>query len=145
MTMEALDAPPAASPVRERRHASRRVPDAGEPLVAVRVRGGRELAVIDVSDSGVLVEGQARLLPGTHVEVHVVTAAGRVLVEGQARLLPGTHVEVHVVTTAGRVLVRTRVVRAFVSALKGGIRYRTALAFERTVDTAPVCGPAVVW
>ena len=119
MTMEALDAPPAASPVRERRHAPRRVPDSGEPLVAVRVRGGRELAVIDVSDEGVLVEGQARLLPGTHVEVHVVTSTGRVLV-------------------------RTRVVRAFVSALQGGIRYRSALAFDRHVDTGPAPGSAVV-
>ena len=97
---------------RERRHAARRVPEAGEPLMAVRVRGGRELAVIDVSDAGVLVEGHARLLPGTHVEVHVITADGRVLI-------------------------RTRVVRALVSALReDGVRYRSALAFERRVDTA---------
>jgi len=95
---------------RERRHAPRRVPEAGDPLSAVRVRGGRELAVVDVSEAGVLVDGPARLLPGTHVEVHVVTVDGRVLV-------------------------RTRVVRAFVSALREGVRYRSALAFERRVDT----------
>jgi hypothetical protein len=98
---------------RERRLAPRRVPGPGDPVAAVRVRGGRELAVVDVSDAGVLVEGAARLLPGTHVEVHVVTVAGRVLA-------------------------RTRVVRAWVSALpQEGVRYRTALAFERRVDTGP--------
>jgi hypothetical protein len=96
---------------RERRHAPRRVPEPGEALSAVRVRGGRELAVVDVSEAGVLVDGPARLLPGTHVEVHVVTVDGRVLV-------------------------RTRVVRAYVSALRAeGVRYRSALAFERRIDT----------
>jgi hypothetical protein len=111
MTLVRAEVPVAASHGHERRRASRRVPDAGEPLTAVRVRGGRELAVVDVSDAGVLVEGAARLLPGTHVEVHVMT-------------------------TDGRVLVRTRVVRAWVSALGDGVRYRSALAFEHCVNTA---------
>ena len=57
------------------------------------------------------------------------------LVEGDARLLPGTHVDVHVLTPGGRVLVRSRVVRACVSALSSEqIAYRTALAFEKHVD-----------
>ena len=104
--------PPVVAAERERRHAPRRAPEVGEPLSLVRVRGGRELAVIDVSDAGVLVEGPTRLLPGTHVEVHVVTLGGRVLI-------------------------RTRVVRALVSALReDGVRYRSALAFERRVDTS---------
>ena len=61
-----------------------------------------------------------------------------VLVESQTRLLPGTHVEVHVITSEGRVLVRTRVVRAMVRELRrDGVLYRSALAFERRVDTAP--------
>jgi hypothetical protein len=93
----------------ERRHAVRRRPADDEPLSRVRLRAGRELSVIDVSSAGVLVEGTARMLPGTHVDVHVVTAAGRTLV-------------------------RSHVVRAYVSELAGDlIRYRGALAFERPV------------
>jgi hypothetical protein len=70
------------------------------------------LTVIDVSNAGVLVEGVARLLPGTHVDVHVITADGRVLV-------------------------RSRVVRAHVVHVEAElIRYRGALAFERAVATA---------
>ena len=54
-----------------------------------------------------------------------------------ARLLPGTHVDVHVVTWNGRVLVRSRIVRASVCALQAdAIWYQSALAFERLVDTA---------
>jgi hypothetical protein len=60
-----------------------------------------------------------------------------VLVEGQVRLLPGTHVDVHVVTRDGRVLVRSRVVRCWITALDAGpVWYRGALAFDRHVDTA---------
>ena len=110
MTAGSPEVPVAAAHARERRQAPRRLPDAGDPLAAVRVRGGRELKVVDISDHGVLVESEARLLPGTHVEVHMVTGDGRVLV-------------------------RTRVVRACVSALRDGVRYRSALAFERRVDT----------
>ena len=97
---------------RERRRAPRRVPDRQEPLARVRLRAGRELEVVDISDGGVLVDGQARLHPGAHVEVHVVTRDGRVLV-------------------------RSRVVRAVVSHLEADlVRYQGALAFERTIDTA---------
>jgi hypothetical protein len=97
----------------ERRHAPRRVPDAGEPLSRVRLRTGRELSVVNVSAVGLLVAGPVRLLPGTHVDVHVVTPAGRVLV-------------------------RSRVVRARVSALQADlVEYQSALMFDRQVETAP--------
>jgi hypothetical protein len=96
---------------RDRRRAVRRTPGPEEPLARVRLRAGRELAVVDVSSAGALVEGDTRLLPGTHVDVHVLTADGRVLV-------------------------RSRVVRAWVSALASdSVHYRGALAFERPVDT----------
>ena len=96
---------------RERRRAERRVPGGEDPLARVRLRAGRELAVVDVSPVGALVEGDARLLPGTHVDVHVLTAEGRVLV-------------------------RSRVVRACVSALwSDRVQYRGALAFDRQVNT----------
>ena len=70
------------------------------------------MRVVDVSDHGALVEGGARLLPGTRVDVHIVTRDGRVLV-------------------------RSRVVRAFVSHVqRDAVRYRGALAFECRVDTS---------
>jgi hypothetical protein len=103
----------------ERRKASRRVPTSDEPLCRVRLRAGRELDVIDLSDVGILVEGCARLLPGTHVDVHVITSDGRTLV-------------------------RSRVVRAFVHRLAAdAIRYRGALAFERAIDTSRCSSAAV--
>jgi hypothetical protein len=78
----------------------------------MRLRTGRELMVVDVSSGGVLVQGEARLLPGTHVDVHVITPAGRVLV-------------------------RSRVMRAFVATLsRDRVEYRGALAFERQVDVS---------
>jgi hypothetical protein len=97
----------------ERRRVRRRTPSRGEPLSRVRLRTGCDLLVVDASDDGLLVEG--------------------------ARLLPGTHVDVHVVTVEGRVLVRSRVVRAYVVALRGdAVVYRGALAFDRAVDTTAV-------
>jgi hypothetical protein len=95
----------------ERRRAVRRVPQPDETLARVRLRTGRELAVVNISSSGVLVEGGTRLLPGTHAEVHVVTRHGRTLV-------------------------RTRVVRSHVWRLEAAVVcYRTALAFDTSVDT----------
>jgi hypothetical protein len=58
------------------------------------------------------------------------------LAEGEMRLLPGTHVEVHLMTADGRLLIRSRVVRAFVCQVSAGqIRYRGAVAFDRVVQT----------
>lgn len=93
----------------DRRRTPRRVPHASDPLARLRLRTGRELSVVNV-------------------------AAGGALVEGEGRLLPGTHVDVHVTTPDGRLLVRSRVVRAFVSQLRGDrIVYRGGLAFEQQV------------
>jgi hypothetical protein len=95
----------------EHRKASRRIPLREEALSRIRLRTGREMSVVDVSNTGVLVEGEVRLLPGTHVDVHVVTREGRVLV-------------------------RSRVVRCWIAALDAGcVSYRGALAFDRHVDT----------
>ena len=97
----------------DRRGAPRRVPDCDETLARVRLRTGRELSVVDIGDGGALLEGTARLLPGTHVEVHVVTREGRTLV-------------------------RSRVTRASVFAVAADtVRYRAALAFDTRVNTAP--------
>jgi hypothetical protein len=95
----------------ERRLKPRRLTDADEPIRTIRLRAGRDVEAIDVSDGGVLVEGASRLLPGTHVDVHVITRDGRVLV-------------------------RSRVVRARVTAISPSeVRYRCALAFDHLVDT----------
>lgn len=96
----------------ERRRASRRTPAGDEPLSQVRLRAGRQLTVVDLSDTGLLAQGEMRLLPGTHVEVHLVTADGRVLI-------------------------RSRVIRAYVWLVtRDRIEYRGAIAFERPVSTA---------
>ena len=67
----------------ERRTTARRTPAPEETLARLRLRTGRELAVVDIGDAGALVEGTTRLLPGTHVEVHVVTREGRTLVRSR--------------------------------------------------------------
>jgi len=95
----------------ERRRVPRRSPDPKEPLSRVRLRGGRELAVHDISPAGVLLEGEGRLLPGTHVDIHLTTRHGRVLVRG-------------------------RVMRASVWQLSADrVDYRSAISFDVTVDT----------
>jgi len=101
----------------DRRHQPRRIPVADEPLSQVRLRAGRQLHVVNLSDVGLLAEGEMRLLPGTHVDVHLVTADGRLLV-------------------------RSRVVRAFVCHVgRDRIAYRGALAFERPVPTGALGYP----
>ena len=96
----------------DRRTAARRTPAADETLARLRLRTGRELAVVNIGDAGALVEGTARLLPGTHVEVHVVTREGRTLV-------------------------RSRVTRAWVFAVAADVlQYRAALVFDARVNTA---------
>jgi hypothetical protein len=96
----------------DRRRTSRREPDARDVLSRVRLRGGREFCVLNISPSGALLEGETRLLPGTHVDVHVTTRDGRVLA-------------------------RARVVRAWVCDLTAvSIRYRQALAFETAIEIA---------
>lgn len=95
----------------DRRRAVRRPPQPGEALSRVRLRTGRELAVVDISAAGALVESHTRLLPGTRTEVHIVTRHGRMLV-------------------------RTRIVRSFVWRLEADlVCYRTGLAFDVAVDT----------
>jgi hypothetical protein len=94
----------------ERRRVSRWAPEPTQALSRVRLRGGRELDVINVSSFGALVAGASRVLPGTHIDVHVTA-------------------------TQGRVLVRARVVRCAVWGLTAdAVQYRAALAFEAAVD-----------
>lgn len=97
----------------ERRRSARRRPTTGEALSWARLRTGTQLAIVDISDHGALVESRARLLPGTHVDLHLMPAAGRILQ-------------------------RARVMRAFVASLDASaLSYYVALAFDGPVDTSP--------
>ena len=97
----------------ERRRSARRQVDASEPLSFARLRTGGQLRVIDASSWGALAETRERLLPGRHLDIHVVSSTGRALL-------------------------RARVTRAYVSRLEANaIDYRAALAFDRAVDVTP--------
>ena len=99
----------------DRRRAARRLLAPGEPLAHAKLRTGGQLIVLDASSWGALTETTERLLPGRHLDVHVVTSGGRVLVRG-------------------------RVARAYVCQLQpDAIYYRAALAFEQAID-ARTCG-----
>jgi hypothetical protein len=94
----------------ERRRATRRAVVDREPLAHARLRTGGDLQVIDASSWGALVQTHDRLLPGRHLDVHVIS-------------------------TRGRLLVRSRVTRAFVCHLAADtVVYRAALAFDYAVD-----------
>jgi hypothetical protein len=90
-------------------------------LARTRLRAGPELDVVDIADGGVRATTSSRLLPGTHVDVHVVTRVGRVLQ-------------------------RARVARAsvaFVDAQR--LVYEVALCFDAPIDSAPARVVATPW
>lgn len=94
----------------ERRRAIRRSVSTDEPLGHARLRTGTGLRVVEASNWGALVETTDRLLPGRHLDVHIVSAEGRQLV-------------------------RCRVARAFVVKLAGdAVHYHAALSFDRIVN-----------
>ena len=91
----------------------RRTIDEGEPLRFARLRTGGQLRVLDASSFGALTETRERLLPGRHLDVHIVVSRGRVLV-------------------------RARVTRAYVWQLQAdAVDYHAALAFEQAIDVRP--------
>ena len=101
----------------ERRRATRRTVASDEPLAHAKLRAGGQLVVLDASNWGVLTETTARLLPGRHLDVHIVTPTGRTLV-------------------------RSRVARAYVCRLQpDAIHYHAALTFDNSID-ASACGYA---
>jgi hypothetical protein len=94
----------------ERRRAVRRSVSADEPLGQARLRTGGRLRVVEASCWGALVETTDRLLPGRHLDVHIVSAEGRQLV-------------------------RCRVARAFVVKVAvDAVHYHGALSFERVIN-----------
>ncbi len=98
----------------ERRGCPRRTPNGDELLARTRLRTGPELEVVDIADGGVRATTTSRLLPGTHVDVHVVTRMGRVLR-------------------------RARVARASVTIVgPDRLVYEVALCFDAPIDSAAV-------
>ena len=52
-------------------------------IVSARVRPGHDVAVIDVSAGGALVEGDYRLMPGTAVDLQLEASGERAAVRGR--------------------------------------------------------------
>lgn len=96
------------SPVNAERRGTPRIRDvSAHGIASVRVRPGHHADLLDVSESGALVETTHRLLPGTAVEIQMETRAGRSSVRG-------------------------RVVRCDVSKLfPASVWYRGAMQFDR--------------
>ena len=91
----------------ERRRAPRHHDVKAHGIVSARVRPGHQAELIDVSAGGVLLETSHRLLPGSHVELHVETQSRRDNIRG-------------------------RVLRcAVVGVRASGVSYRGAIGFDR--------------
>ncbi len=80
-------------------------------LSATRLRQGRDVVLIDLSRGGALIEGGARLLPGTRAVLQLLGPGGCLLACGS-------------------------VLRCHVSAitLEKGVTYRGALTFDQAID-----------
>ncbi len=76
-----------------------------------------------------------RLSPGEAVSLVNISASG-VLVEGKTRFVPGTRVTVHFEGTIKPNQIKARVVRCQVSSIGGGgsLQYQSAIAFEGRMD-----------
>lgn len=84
-----------------------------------------------------------RLSPGEAVTLVNISASG-VLVEGKTRFVPGTRVTVHFEGTIKPNQIKARVIRCQVSAIGGGgsLQYQSAIAFEGRMEL-PVEGSAL--
>jgi hypothetical protein len=76
-----------------------------------------------------------RLSPGDAVKLVNISASG-VLVEGKTRFVPGTRVTVIFEGPAAPPSVKARVIRCQVSAIGGGgsLQYHSAIAFEAKIE-----------
>jgi hypothetical protein len=91
----------------ERRAARRLDQPVEHRIVAARVRPGHDVALIDVSAGGALIETDRRLLPGSVVDLQLATRDAQVAVRG-------------------------RVLRCSVSRLRAhSVSYRGAIGFDR--------------
>ena len=96
-------------PGAERRQATRLSGNDGHGILRVRVRPGQDVNLIDVSANGALIETCHRLLPGSTIDLHLVTQESNMPVRG-------------------------RVLRCAVARLRpAAIFYRGAIGFDRSV------------
>ena len=89
-----------------------RYPAAAVPAItAMRLSPGEAVSLVNISSSGVLVEGKTRFVPGTRVTVHF-----------EGTIKPNQ--------------IKARVVRCQVSAIGSGgsLQYQSAIAFEGRMD-----------
>ena len=89
-----------------------RYPAAAIPAItAMRLSPGEAVSLVNISSSGVLVQGKTRFVPGTRVTVHF-----------EGTIKPNQ--------------IKARVVRCQVSAIGGGgsLQYQSAIAFEGRMD-----------
>jgi hypothetical protein len=94
---------------RERRHAPRHRAVAEHGIRGARVRPGYDVAIVDVSARGALVETTRRLLPGALIDLQLEFGDGVKIVRG-------------------------RVLRSAVSAVQpGALLYRAAVLFDRVL------------
>jgi len=78
-----------------------------------------------------------RLSPGDAVELVNISRSG-VLVEGKTRFVPGTRVTVHFEGSFRPSQVKGRVVRCQVSSISGGmLRYHSGIQFEHRLEQNP--------
>jgi hypothetical protein len=98
----------------ERRGAVRLTYAGGHLPPAARIRPGRAVTIVNLSSRGALIEGTWRLKPGSRVAFLVQPARETLMVEA-------------------------RVLRCFVARLdrQAPVRYRAALAFERSIPVPP--------
>lgn len=66
----------------DRRRAERRHTLEEHGIVRARVRMGHDVALVDVSAGGALVESAHRLLPGAPIELYLATSGGTVSIRG---------------------------------------------------------------
>jgi hypothetical protein len=105
-------------PPSDRRRARRRTAGDLPWLWTVRLTGASQVALVDISSAGVLLETTSRLVDGTTVDLELV---------GQDT----------------NVLVPARMVRSQVASVNGlGVRYRVAIAFARELDLIGLQTPA---
>jgi hypothetical protein len=69
--------------VTDRRHAPRRRTLDEHGVVSARVRPGHEVALIDISAGGALIECMRGLSPGSIIELHVTAGGRRASVRGR--------------------------------------------------------------
>jgi len=89
-----------------------RYPAAAIPAItAMRLSPGEAVSLVNISSSGVLVQGKTRFVPGTRVTVHF-----------EGTIKPNQ--------------IKARVIRCQVSAIGGGgsLQYQSAIAFEGRMD-----------